>query len=101
MRGWFIIDLLATIPFQLIELAWKESDDVKLIRFTRVPRIYRVVRVMRLLKMFRVAKRANVGNPVKRLIGKCFNMTSSMSNLVQLVTMLIFVTHFVACFFFL
>ena len=22
LRGWFIIDLLATIPFQLIELAW-------------------------------------------------------------------------------
>ena len=56
LKGWFIIDLIATIPFQLIELAWQQSDDVKLIRFTRVPRIYRIVRILRLLKMFRMAK---------------------------------------------
>ena len=56
LKGWFLIDLVATIPFQLIEFAWDNAEDSKLLRFARLPRITRMVRILRLLKMFRIAK---------------------------------------------
>ena len=59
-KGWFWIDLLSTIPFQLVEVALKnnsETSDLKLARVTRLPRLYRIVRILRLVKLARLSKR--------------------------------------------
>ena len=57
LKTWFWIDIFATIPFQLIELALgDDTKDVKLARVLRVPKLYRMVRLMKLAKMCRMRK---------------------------------------------
>jgi len=62
-KGWFWIDSLSSIPFQLVEMALKmdsSAENMKLARITRVPRLYRIVRILRLIKLARLSKRSNV-----------------------------------------
>lgn len=58
-KGWFFIDLISTVPTQLLEVDWgsdldlDDASNVKLMRLARIPRIYKIVRLLRLLKMLR------------------------------------------------
>lgn len=59
LAGWFWLDLVAAVPFQLLEKTWESSEtsDLKLTRVTRIPRLYRIIRVLRLLKLFRLTRK--------------------------------------------
>ena len=61
IKGWFFLDVIATFPFQLIELYAHTGGTKynKLLRLLRLPRLYRLVRLfkcVRLMKMPSVKK---------------------------------------------
>ena len=54
---WFFIDLVATVPVQLIEPLFSGGKNVKMVRLARLPRLYRMIRILRMLKMLRVFRK--------------------------------------------
>ena len=66
----YIIDSIACIPFNLIELfvpTGRGGSYNKLLRLARLPRLYRLVRVFKIFKMSKIFK-ANKINPGKLVI---------------------------------
>lgn len=66
--GWFIIDLLAIFPFEIIvkfsesrnqESNSSDPDFNEMVRITRVSKLYKLVRVTRLLRLVKLFKKGN------------------------------------------
>ena len=56
MQGWFILDVIAVVPFDTIF----ESGSVnKLARFTRIGKVYKLVRMSKLARLIKVFKAKN------------------------------------------
>jgi len=56
MASWFLIDLIAIIPFDLL-LQEESAGGVQMIKISKLTRLYRLIRLarmLRLLKMFKV-----------------------------------------------
>ena len=60
MKGWFVIDLLSTIPFERIasifltpeQLIANDTNGIAL----QVPKLFKVIRIVRLIKLIRLVK---------------------------------------------
>ena len=102
LKMWFWIDVGSSIPFQLFELKQDSGDqglneaNLKLARFARLPRLYRIVRILRLFKMFRFLR----ANKQLRAFTELFQVTSGLSSIVWLLVTILFLTHVVACLWF-
>jgi hypothetical protein len=57
IQGWFFIDLVATLPTQLLESIFN-GPELKLARLSRLPRLYRVIRILRMFKVLKVIKKS-------------------------------------------
>ena len=66
LRGFFPIDLLALIPFELIVKASKANVQLNLLQLIKLPRLLRVSRLMKRLDMFTTANFLRV---IKLLFG--------------------------------
>lgn len=53
LTGWFMVDTLAIIPFDVILNA---TDFNQLIKFARIGRLYKLVKLTRLLRVFKIMK---------------------------------------------
>lgn len=64
MSGWFSIDILASVPINLImKIIFSNSKNVNLsgqrmIRIARLPRLYRLIRMARFVKILKVFKQS-------------------------------------------
>jgi hypothetical protein len=103
LKGWFLIDVVTTVPYQLLEKLTPNDTDpggvanAKLLRIGRVSRLHRLLRLLKLFQVMRVFRaRARVGKMTKGL--KLGNAAKQVSNIV-IVTL--FVNHLVCCFWFL
>ena len=56
LKGWFIIDLLAVIPFDIILNATQFNSLVRVARFGR---LYKLVKLTRLLRILKIMKEKN------------------------------------------
>ena len=56
MRGFFTVDLLATIPFGYILTASPLAQAGKIGKLGKLPKMIRIIRAVRLLKLLRVYK---------------------------------------------
>ena len=59
LKSWFILDLLACFPFQLLgNLSFPGMADTtsnsELLRLARLPRLYKLIRLLRMFKMLRL-----------------------------------------------
>lgn len=51
LKGWFSVDLIASLPINLIEDAFNvtsHSQYIKILRFLRLPRLHRLVEISKL-----------------------------------------------------
>lgn len=66
IKTWFIIDLLACIPFDLIENAMtgtgSNTKKIQLVRLSKLPRLYRVIKIAKVLKLFQVMDQKSLLN---------------------------------------
>lgn len=97
LKGWFLIDLVACIPFQYFLDANNSGSDSsynKLLRLARIPRLYRLIRIMRLFKMVRLFR-----NQV--LFTKLINTLKVSGGILRLIKFgftVMLVVHIVGCF---
>ena len=87
LRGWFPIDFVSTVPFDLIaELVLGSSGSSAF-------KIIKVIRLLRLLKLARLKKLAKIVNDIEEAI----NMNAAMLRLLRLLFNIVFVSHMLAC----
>lgn len=54
-KTWFLVDLLACIPFDLIgneDTGTNNAKTIQLVRLSRLPRLYRIVKIAKIFKFF-------------------------------------------------
>ena len=87
VRGWFPIDFVSTVPFDLLAevvLGSSGSSAFKIIK---------IIRLLRLLKLARLKKLAKIVNDIEEAI----NMNAAMVRLLRLLFNIVFVSHMLAC----
>lgn len=55
LKGWFTIDLLSIIPFDLMVQS-QANSVTNLVRVSRVGKLYRLVKLTRLIRLLKVLK---------------------------------------------
>lgn len=96
LTGWFVVDLLATIPTQVFEVDGEQSDTNRLARLGRLPRLYRLTKILRLVKVF---KSLTYNRAFNKMTGK-INLTSGRTRILKSVLVAFFLVHIIACFWF-
>ena len=101
LTGWFWLDLIACIPFDMIgdgtdEYMTDASDNNELFRLLRLPRLYRLVRLLRLVKMLRVFKNSNL---IMGLID-AVHVTPAVTRLMKTLFGVVYLVHLFACIWF-
>lgn len=97
LKGFFLIDLIATIPFGYILTESPIAISTKIGKIGRLPRLIKFARAARLLKLLRVYK-------LQELIMRLeihYNVHHGISRMIKIVSLIMLVTHLVACFWFL
>ena len=61
LKGWFLIDFLAILPFEeIIRMATSSGDTGgsynKLVRMSRLSKLYKLIKITRLIRLLKVLK---------------------------------------------
>mmetsp|Transcript_5655 Transcript_5655/g.5165 ORF Transcript_5655/g.5165 Transcript_5655/m.5165 type:complete len:280 (+) Transcript_5655:859-1698(+) len=98
LGGWFILDSLCSIPFQLIGRdSETSSSNAKLIKLARLPRLYRLLRILRIFKILRLFR-------FNRSFKKYFEtlkMNAGVTRMIQVTVTVGLMVHLMSCFWFL
>lgn len=100
LKGWFFLDLIASFPFQILDLVGfggNSSQFNALRKLARLPRLARLIRVLRILKIVKVLRN-------NRSIQNFFDKISMNPGTMRLVTSLIaigVIVHVFSCLWFL
>ncbi|KAL9191234.1 hypothetical protein ACHAXT_000940 [Thalassiosira profunda] len=97
LKGFFFVDLIATIPFGYILTQSPIAIAGKLGKLGRLPKLVRFARAARLLKLLRVYKL----NDLISRVEIAFGIHHGVSRMVKIVMLIMLVTHLVGCFWFL
>ena len=91
LRTWFLLDFVATFPFDLIVLAAVDADSsdassnvYRLPRLIRIVRLVRLIRLLRLLRLSRIAKKLQSHLSIHASIFKLAKMFVFMTLLAHL-----------------
>ncbi|CAD8096961.1 unnamed protein product [Paramecium primaurelia] len=90
LKGWFIIDLMSSIPFYFILNDTSQRYN-SIARISKVPKIYRVVKMIKLARMFRLKEIQYV---------KVININIGNERFILAFLLLIFSCHVVGCIWF-
>lgn len=91
MTGWFFIDLVSIIPFDIIMTAGNGQDNVnQFARFSKVSKLYKLVKITRL---FRFLKLMKSGNKVTNKISSA----AQYERLCFFIVALLLLCHFIGC----
>ena len=104
MSGWFLIDLAATFPFQLV-IPSHSSDGAddhggdnanlnKLARLARLPRLYKLVKLMRFFKLIKAMK---FNKKLQRFLTR-YRHEQAKIRLIQLFAFGVYLMHLFSCF---
>jgi len=56
VTSWFFLDVVSSIPYQLMEADSNEPSSKALLKLAKIPRLYRLLRMLRLVKMMRLIR---------------------------------------------
>lgn len=87
IQGWFILDFIAVFPFSIL-LKIQGGNYNKLIRLFRLARLYRVTKLIKLSK--------GRNNFISQIF-EIFSMSPASRKLINIVIIMISMTHFVSC----
>jgi hypothetical protein len=100
IKGWFFLDIIACIPFQLLELISPNSGSGgynKLLRLARLPRLYRLLRIFRVFKTSKLFK----GSKSIQGVVKMIKMNTGVMKLIKVAGATLLLVHLMTCFWFL
>lgn len=91
LLGWFAIDLLAIIPFDII---LNQSDMTSLVRVARVGKLYKLVK---LTKLIRVLKMVKEKSKLLKYIGGFLQLSLGFERLSFFLLAFLMMTHILTC----
>lgn len=91
MQGWFLIDILSIMPFDII---LESSQYNSLIRFAKFGKLYKLVKLTRLSKMFKLFKK---DNKVYEFIKTYMNIGLGFERLFFFILMFVIIVHTTSC----
>ena len=94
VTGWFVVDTVACIPFQLFEADLESRKYNKFMRLMRLPRLYKLMRLARLVKMLKV--KASSEERVLKLL----RMNRAILHLIKFIIGYALMIHILACLWF-
>lgn len=91
VKGWFFIDLISVIPFDLI-FAYSNVN-----RITRFSRLGRISKIVRMIKMVRLLKIAKVHSKLMKNFQQVVQIAGGLERLVFLLLIFLILIHVIAC----
>ena len=108
LKGWFIIDTLAIMPFSVIIGAFSGSSEIdtlsqsetdiqanQFVRVARLSKLYKLVKITRLFRLFKFMQNKN--KAVKKL-NSAMKMGMAFERLAFFLLVLVLLSHFIGCF---
>lgn len=92
LTGWFTIDLLAIIPFDVI--VQSQSDMSSMLRVARVGKLYKLVK---LTKLIRVLKMVKEKSKFSGFVGKYLKLSLGFERMSFFIFTIIMMTHILTC----
>ena len=89
LRGWFIIDIIAILPYSYIELAYQAEAEAS----GSANQLFKALRLIRLAKLLRLTKML----PLLRRLDDKFDGLLSSAKLLSVMFVVVYITHVVGC----
>ena len=103
LKGWFTVDILACLPFTIIDYFLQNDDNStsagkynNIMRLSRLPRLYKLLRVVRLIKAAHRYQNSGMMYVVQDLL----QVNSRMFKLVKFLLYVMISVHLMACIWF-
>jgi hypothetical protein len=104
LKGWFLIDLISIVPFELLtniliesEVTDDESVSPKvnqLVRITRISKLYKLVKILKLMRLFKwVKKRKEISKKVLSVV----KTGAAIDRVIFFFMTLLIMCHFFGC----
>lgn len=93
LKSWFILDLLACIPFDQVdntESGQSNTKTIQLVRLSKLPRLYRIIKIAKIFKIFRI------GGAESQFLDM-FELNSGVMRLVSLLCFVMLAVHLMGC----
>ena len=87
LKGWFVIDLLSTVPFDRIFALFGGGAGLRSLKLIRV---LRLVRLLKLAKLFKLGKFATFMEDL--------NLNPAIMRLLKMLFQIVFIAHLLSCF---
>ena len=88
--SWFLIDLVSTIPFNLI---LDVNNYNSLARVSRLPRLYKVIKIFRLTRMLKIAKEKS---KLSKYLNEVLSFSISFERFVFFMAAMVIIVHLAA-----
>lgn len=90
LKGWFLIDLVASLPFQLMFGGGDGMASTKMLRIVRLARFLKILRLLKVAKVKKLLRRLEETTDT-------FFILSFMLRMFKVILWLILLSHFSAC----
>lgn len=91
LKGWFIIDFLAIIPFDKM---FRVEGYNGLARILRLPKIYKLIKMTRLVRMLKIVKERN---KLVKYLSEILKIGVGFERLLFFVLLFLITCHIIAC----
>lgn len=92
-KGWFIIDLISSFPFDYIVSTANSNQSGRLLSASRALRILRMAKLLSLLRLLRISRLVRKIQQYEEVL----NMTRSVIRFVNLISLMLLVAHWNGC----
>eukprot|EP01052_Picozoa_sp_SAG31_P000152 SAG31_NODE_5_length_43735_cov_42.922266_8_plen_389_part_00 len=96
-RGWFLIDLLATLPVDYILMAMDDGADAETARNLRVLRILRIAKTFRFARLWQVFRQKNQTDLHKSFSQMTSPSLQIVNKMMKLIMAIVMVAHILGC----
>lgn len=90
-KGWFVLDLVSIIPFDLIN---NKSEFNKLARFARAGRLYKLVKLTKLIRILKVMREQN---KILKFVNDLLKISSGIDRLFYFILIFCLLCHIATC----
>jgi len=102
LKSWFIIDLLAVVPFESLIKIFSESDqpgslDNDITNFGKVAKFSRIYRAIKMVRMFKSAKVITIRHKLRRTVPRGLRIKVAFERLWLFLVFFFLTVHLQAC----
>lgn len=94
IKGWFTIDLLSIIPFDLFTSGGQGSDVNNIVRIAKFGRLYKLIKLTKLLRLIRIIKNQKV---LMNYIHYVFRVSAGIKRLIFFFLIFMVLCHIGTC----